>query len=180
MTHRHMVSRNKIIKSKGLLFALIVLYVFLFVGLINYVASRGVYTLPLQLVLYVTVFIIAWLVYRNHMVEYRYEVSEKSLFVFRVVGKREKPMDGLLLSDIESILPYADAIKGVRGLEHNLCAVSKKHAQVVAYHNEKGRLLWLLISPSDAFLRILKDKTAAAKAAVNAFPNDAETGPGGE
>lgn len=173
MTHRHTVSRKKIIQSKGLLLTLIILFMFAGTGAINYAANMGVYTLPYQILFYVCIFLIAWLVYRNHIVEYRYEASEQALFVFRVLGKREKPMEGVMLADIEAILPYPEAMEGPHGLEHNLSAVAKKKAQAVVYHNAKGRLHWLIISPSDAFLAILKEKTAAARQAKDAPAPDA-------
>ena len=96
------------------------------------------------------------------------------LFVFRVLGKREKPMEGVALSDIEAILPYPTALEGQHGLEHNLAVVAKKKAQTVVYHNAKGRLHWLIISPSDAFLAILKEKTAAARQTDNTPPETPE------
>ncbi len=177
MTHRHTVSRKKIIRSKGLLLFLIILFMFVGTGAINFAANQGVYTLPYQILFYVCIFIIAWLVYRDHIVEYRYEATDKALVVFRVIGKKEKPMDGVALCDIEAILPYEEARAGARGLEHNLSAVAKKKAQAVIYHNEKGRLLWLILSPSDAFLTILKEKVQIARnpsAADTAAPDEPE------
>ena len=103
--------KKRHIRSEGALYALLVVGALLIIGLGN--RLQGLLKLPpvlMQAVLYGLLIAMGYWVLRFRLTSYRYTLTDKALFVTRLMGKTEKLVAEVPLEDIE----YAGAYDGAK------------------------------------------------------------------
>lgn len=132
------------------------LYVVLLVAVIGMIvagnAVSALLELPrilVQIVLYAILLTIGYLVYRYRLLAFRYVLTERMLYVERVVGQKTRSEAQAHLSDIESIRPFSEETEGA-GKRLGLYTGARKDALALCVR-ENGVRRTLLISPSAEF-----------------------------
>lgn len=154
-------ARKKLIRSDGLLFALVIVSILLIsltLGYMERVLHRN--TQFLQFVAYFVLGAACYAIVHWQITSFRYVLADRAFIVYRRTGRRENMAERVKLSDILFIAPYADA-SGEKGREFALCAGAKR-AGIVLAHRQNDRVQWLIVSIDEAMQAALKQAMAAS------------------